>query len=205
MALVRRGAVVGQQSAGQVLAAAVSQVPPQVVGQAIGHAPVPGQAPGAPGHAGGPGQGHPGGPGQPGGPVGPGAPGQPGYPGRPPYATPVGSDGAAVAAVAAGSVGVPGATDAAAVPSMPASGLAVLLSFGLVFVGGFAAYEMGVWHDASTFRVGNEMSAFGALFVFAAAVERLLEPLSQWLPGRSAKGDYERMIAAVANRHPTAG
>jgi hypothetical protein len=117
---------------------------------------------------------------------------------------PLGGDGATVAAVAAGPAGVPGA-GAAAVPSMPASGLAVLLSFGLVLVGGFAAYELGVWHEVATFRVGNEMSAFGALFVFAAAVERLLEPLSQWLPGRTAKSDYERVIAAVANRHPTAG
>jgi hypothetical protein len=129
-------------------------------------------------------------------------------PGAPPMLGPhtVGGDGgqAAVAAVA-GPVSLPGAPggDAAAVPSMPANAVAILLSFGLVGAGGVAAWQLGGWHPVSVFRVGNQMSAFGVLFVFAAAVERLLEPLSQWLPGRRTKDEYERMVAAVANRHPT--
>jgi hypothetical protein len=94
------------------------------------------------------------------------------------------------------------AGDVAAVPSRPASGLAILLSFGIVGLSLLGAYGMTQVHEVNTFRVSNEMSAFGALFVFSAAVERLLEPLSQWLPGRAAKGNYERSIAALANRHP---
>jgi hypothetical protein len=111
---------------------------------------------------------------------------------------------ASVAAVAAGTpanLATPG--DAAAAPSGPASTLAVLTGFALVGLGLLGSYAFkATGHQATAFQIGNQMSAFGALFVFSAAVERVLEPFSQWLPGHRTKADYERAIAAMSNRHP---
>jgi hypothetical protein len=110
---------------------------------------------------------------------------------------------ASVAAVAAGTpANAPG--DAAAAPSGPASTLAVLAGFALVGLGLLGSYAFkATGHQATPFQIGNQMSAFGALFVFSAAVERVLEPFSQWLPGSRTKADYERAIAAMSNRHPS--
>jgi hypothetical protein len=127
--------------------------------------------------------------------------GRPGGDDHPPTGIiPVYSEPAGQTAAAA-----PGNGEAAAAPSPPASGLAILFAFALMGIGLYAAYELNYWRPVGVLRVGNQMSAFGALFAFAAAVERLLEPLSQWLPGRHSKADYERMVAAVANRHPVMG
>src|SRR5690242_9101353 len=111
---------------------------------------------------------------------------------------------ATVAAVAAGTPATaPAPGDVAAAASGPASTLAVLTGFGLVAVGLLGSYAFAATgHQAAAFQVGNQMSAFGALFVFSAAVERVLEPFSQWLPGNRTKADYERAIAAMSNRHP---
>ncbi len=122
----------------------------------------------------------------------------------------LGGDGAtSVAAVTTGDPAPGGAAQtagaaptAAATPTLPASPVAILSGFALVAVGAFVAYQLDRWHRVPTFRVGTQISTFGALFVFAAAVERLLEPLSQWLPGRHSKAEYEQAIADVANRHP---
>ncbi len=120
---------------------------------------------------------------------------------------PAGAEPAPAGVAVMAGVGPGGAASgaAAAVPSLPANGLAVLVAFGLLAAGTFGAYELNYWRPTATFRMGANMSAFGGLFVFSAAVERLLEPITQWLPGRRSRGDYERMIAAVANRHPVMG
>jgi hypothetical protein len=93
--------------------------------------------------------------------------------------------------------------DAAAVRSMPASTMAVLSGFGMAALGLLGAYAFkATGHAAPAFQIGNQMSTFGALLVFAGAVERVLEPVSHWLPGRRTKADFEQAVAAMANRHP---
>jgi hypothetical protein len=54
------------------------------------------------------------------------------------------------------------------------------------------------------FRVDNQMSAFGALFAAAAAVERVLEPITRWMPGRKSQQKYEQSLADMANGVPGA-
>jgi hypothetical protein len=191
MALVRRASVMGPAAghvmaghvmAGHVMATTVSQAPPA---PAVGYAQVP----------------------RPGGADGDSA--APGYPAS------VGAAGppASFAAVAAGPVAAgPGMAvalgpafggDAAAVASRPPSFLAIVAGFGLAGLGLLAAYAFKAsGNGVQPFQIGNQMSTFGALFVFAAAVERVLEPVSQWLPGRHTKAEFERAVAALANRHP---
>lgn len=102
--------------------------------------------------------------------------------------------------VSAPPVGPP-AEEAAAAPTMPASAGAVASAFVMVAVGGAIAYAMPATHP---FRITNAMTAYVALLVFAAAVERLLEPFSHWLPGTKARNDYEASIAAMMNGWPNA-
>jgi hypothetical protein len=94
--------------------------------------------------------------------------------------------------------------EAAAVPSKPASPLAVLTSFGIVGAGTLVAFVL--WktnHTGTPFKIGNQTSAYAGATAFAAAVERFLEPFSQLLPGgRKARAEYERLIAGLANRQP---
>jgi hypothetical protein len=109
--------------------------------------------------------------------------------------------------------GAPGQADAAtppadpaavAVPTLPAHPLAVLAGLGLAVWGGILA--MGVTNLAAppVFRVDNQMATFGALFAAAAAVERVLEPITRWMPGRRSNEKYEHALAAVANGIPGA-
>ncbi len=95
--------------------------------------------------------------------------------------------------------------DAASTPSRPASPLAVLLGFLLLAAGGGAAYSMIRWgNQAQPFKIGNQTTAYAGVAAFAAAIERFLEPFSQWLPGRKYKAQYEAVVAALANRDPMA-
>lgn len=94
--------------------------------------------------------------------------------------------------------------EAAAAPTMPAEPWAVVTGFGLVAAGGLGAMTLNTWHPQTVFQVGSQMSAFAALFVFAAAVERLLEPVSRWMPGRSTQASYERAYADMSNGVPGA-
>jgi hypothetical protein len=93
---------------------------------------------------------------------------------------------------------------AAAVPTLPAHPLAVIAGLGLAVWGGMVA--MGVTNAVAppVFRVDNEMSAFGALFAAAAAVERILEPITRWMPGRKSQEKYEKALADLANGVPGA-
>ena len=94
------------------------------------------------------------------------------------------------------------ADDAAAVPTPPASGMAVLLAVVLIAAGTAIGYVISTAAHVDPFRVTDQMAIFGMLIIFAAAVERMLEPFTQRLPGRSARADYERSVARLANRDP---
>jgi hypothetical protein len=126
--------------------------------------------------------------------VSPAVPTQPGPPGAPQPA-------------AAPPVPVAGPGDtaaAAAVPSKPASPFFILLSFAFVALGTVVAWTL--WksgYAGDPFKIGNQTSAYAGATVFAAAVERFLEPFAQLVPGgRKAKAEYEHLVAALANKNP---
>ena len=98
----------------------------------------------------------------------------------------------------------PGQEMAAAVPSLPAKAWSVLTGLGLTGVGAFGAWNIGQLSDVSTFQLGDTTAAFGALFVFATAVERILEPFSRFMPGRSHQERYEKAVADMENGVPGA-
>jgi hypothetical protein len=56
----------------------------------------------------------------------------------------------------------------------------------------------------TVFRVSSTTAAFAALFVFAAAVERIIEPITRWMPGRGPQQLYERALADMQNGVPGA-
>jgi hypothetical protein len=93
---------------------------------------------------------------------------------------------------------------AAAVPTLPAHPLAVIAGLGLAVWGGLAAMGVNNMLAPPVFRVDNQMSAFGALFAAAAAVERVLEPFTRWMPGRKSMQKYEQAMADLANGVPGA-
>ncbi len=100
--------------------------------------------------------------------------------------------------------GVPGQEMAAAAPSPPARGWATMAALGLAGVGAIGAWNINVMMAPSPFQIGDTFSTFGALFVFSAAVERVLEPFSRWMPGRKAQDLYERAVADLENGVPGA-
>jgi hypothetical protein len=93
---------------------------------------------------------------------------------------------------------------AAAAPTMPAKSWAVLAGFGLAGLGGAGAWSVNQMAQPAVFHVDSPISVFAALFVFAAAVERLIEPISRWMPGRGAQALYERALADTDNGVPGA-
>jgi hypothetical protein len=94
------------------------------------------------------------------------------------------------------------ADDAAAVPTPPASAMAILVAVVVIASGTAAGYAISTAAHVDPFRVTDQMAIFGVLIIFAAAVERMLEPFTQRLPGRRARADYERAVARLANRDP---
>jgi hypothetical protein len=152
-----------------------------LVRRAVGRASVPGQA----------------GPGQPPGQVNPGpaafaVPGQAGY-------------GPTTPEQGQSAIGVlPGHELAASVASPPAQAWSVVAGLGLTGLGAFVAWNIATLSQPTVFQVGNQMSAFAALFVFSAAVERLIEPLTRWMPGRGPQERYERAVADMDNGVPGA-
>ncbi len=99
---------------------------------------------------------------------------------------------------------VAGQEMAAAVPSRPARGWATMAALGLAGVGAVGAWNINVMMAPSAFQIGDTFSTFGALFVFSAAVERVLEPFSRWMPGRKDQDLYERAVADLENGVPGA-
>jgi len=98
----------------------------------------------------------------------------------------------------------PGYEMAAAAASRPAHPWAVLLGLGSAAAGGMGAWNVNQMMAPSVFQVGNELSTFFALFVFATAVERILEPITRWMPGRVEQERYEKAIADMENGVPGA-
>ncbi|PYC70421.1 hypothetical protein C7C45_13660 [Micromonospora arborensis] len=78
--------------------------------------------------------------------------------------------------------------------SQQASPGAVVAGFGLIAVGAAAGWM--IWRSgASAAKIQPEdtTGVFLTLLVFAAAVERIVEPFSRWLPGRAAEAALSRM------------
>jgi hypothetical protein len=98
----------------------------------------------------------------------------------------------------------PGQEAAASVATPPAMAWSVLAGFGLTGLGAFGAWSITMMAQPGTFPINSPTSVFGALFVFAAAVERLIEPLTRWMPGRDAQDRYERAMADMDNGVPGA-
>ncbi|GAA1816238.1 hypothetical protein GCM10009682_41430 [Luedemannella flava] len=92
----------------------------------------------------------------------------------------------------------------ATAPTLPAHPLAVLGGFGIAAIGGLTAMGIGDAVTIPPFRVEDQVSAFGALLVFAGAVERVLEPITRWMPGRKPQERYERALADMDNGVPGA-
>jgi hypothetical protein len=92
-----------------------------------------------------------------------------------------------------------GDADTAAVPTMPAHLWAFFVS--LLLVGGGLLGSWLIWRSlqVTTFRATSEGSIFAGIVVFTAAVERLLEPFTRWLPGRAAQHRYGWALAAMEN------
>jgi hypothetical protein len=93
--------------------------------------------------------------------------------------------------------------EAAAVASKGAGAPTVVIAFLIVALGAAVAYVMQRWGThADPFKIGNQTSAYAGMIVFAGAVERILEPFSNWFPGTHARSEYESSVAAMANGHP---
>lgn len=105
-----------------------------------------------------------------------------------------------------GGPGAPGSgvEMAAAVGSLPAKAWAVAAGLGLAGLGAVGAAGIVEMGAPVPFQVDSDVSAFGALFVFAAAVERVLEPFSRWMPGQTEQERYERAVADMDNGVPGA-
>ena len=93
----------------------------------------------------------------------------------------------------------PGYELAAAVQSMPAKGWASITGIGLAVLGAVGAFNIDAFAGHTPFPIGDTTSTFGALFVVSAAVERVLEPFSRFMPGRKEQAMYERAVADMDN------
>ncbi|WP_327041494.1 hypothetical protein OG400_31195 [Micromonospora ureilytica] len=85
--------------------------------------------------------------------------------------------------------------------SQQAGAGAVVAGFGLIAVGAAAGWM--IWRSgASAAKIQPEdtTGVFLTLLVFAAAVERILEPFSRWLPGRAAETALSQTVANVNSR-----
>ncbi|GAA2583850.1 hypothetical protein GCM10010399_12260 [Dactylosporangium fulvum] len=191
MALVRRNVVLGT-TPGRVVAAATVAPAQQAVGRAQVPAHIPAQA----------------GPADASAPSGVAAdisaPG--GAPGGAPGSAPGGDAGVpaeigTAVAVAGGDIPAPGG-EAAAVPPQQASIGALVSAFLLVAAGG--AVSWAFWRfdvNAQAIHLPDATTIFAALFAFATAVERILEPFARFLPGKHARGELEKAVANLANKY----
>ncbi|WP_329108358.1 hypothetical protein OG792_06740 [Micromonospora sp. NBC_01699] len=108
--------------------------------------------------------------------------------GNPDRGQPVGADAEAPA-------------EAASVTSQQAGLGAVIAAFATIAAGGYGAWQ--IWSSggaATIIQPPDTTAVFGTLLVFAAAVERVLEPFSRWFPGRRTEAALEQSIVALANR-----
>ncbi|MBQ0993826.1 hypothetical protein KBX08_27520 [Micromonospora sp. H61] len=111
-------------------------------------------------------------------------------------ASPVNADAAAGTATPRSE---PGSSVIAA--SQQAGPGAVVAGFGLIAVGaagGWLLWRSGA--SAAKIQPEDTTGVFLTLLVFAAAVERILEPFSRWLPGRAAETALSRTVTDVTSR-----
>jgi hypothetical protein len=94
--------------------------------------------------------------------------------------------------------------EAAAAPDRPPRLWAVLLGLVLVAAGAAGAYALHESYPVTTMPPLGAATTILALVLFALVLERVLEPLTRWLPGRGARNQYEQEVADLANRLPNA-
>lgn len=92
--------------------------------------------------------------------------------------------------------------EAAAVPPQPASVLSLVSAFVLVALGGAGSWALWHFHiNAQAIHLPDATTFFAALFAFATAVERILEPFARFMPGKHARGELEAAVANLANKY----
>jgi hypothetical protein len=116
----------------------------------------------------------------------PAIPHQPGAPISPPVA-------------AAGVAPVPPVEEAASEPTLPAHPGAVLGGLVAAVAGVLSAKGINNFLNQPVLELDSQTSAYAALVAFSAATERILEPISRWMPGRRAQQRYERALADMEN------
>jgi len=92
---------------------------------------------------------------------------------------------------------------AVAVPTPSPGPGVIVLAFVFVVAGCLVAYALW-WRglDTAVIQPPDTATTFVVLLVFAAAVERLLEPFTRVFPGSAAAARVEQAKAAAANRGP---
>src|SRR5690606_22803550 len=103
---------------------------------------------------------------------------------------------------AAGAPVPPPVEEMAAAPDRPPRLWVVLIGLLLAAAGAAAAFAIDDAYAVPTMPVASDAAAIVALLLFAAVVERLVEPLTRWMPGRRAQNRYEQQVADLANRVP---
>jgi hypothetical protein len=104
---------------------------------------------------------------------------------------------------AAGAAAAP-PEEIAAAPDRPPRLWAVLLGLAVVAGGAAAAYALHETYPVATIPPLGAATTLLAVVLFALVVERLLEPMTRFLPGRGARNQYEQQVADLANRLPNA-
>ncbi|MGI5214538.1 hypothetical protein [Plantactinospora sp. CA-290183] len=77
---------------------------------------------------------------------------------------------------------------------------AVVVAFALIAAAGVGSWAL--WSSGAggkTIQPPDTLAVFAMLIVFAAAVERILEPFARWLPGRGAEALLHRSETELAN------
>ncbi len=101
-------------------------------------------------------------------------------------------------------VGPPPLEEAAAAPDRPPRWWILLIALVLLAAGGAACWLIDAAYRVPEAPVDNVAAVVVTLVLAALVVERLVEPLTRWLPGRRARFRYEQQIADLANRAPQA-
>jgi hypothetical protein len=98
--------------------------------------------------------------------------------------------------------GPPPLEEAAAAPDRPARWWTVLLGLSLAAGGAAGAYAVDRTHDIPALPAGHVGAGLVLLLLAALVLERLVEPLTRFLPGTGARNRYEQQVADLANRNP---
>jgi hypothetical protein len=95
---------------------------------------------------------------------------------------------------------VPAAASAPEDGTRAASKGSIAIAIGIIVIGGVVSWLADVVFDPTPFKVASNLSAFAALFVAAAAIERLLEPFTRFFGQvESAKSKRDSAVVAMAD------